>query len=199
VLLLITGVLYPLLETISSTKKTRLTILVKELAQDSTVEEKGEWLEIIEFYLSRALGPLVTVAQSRAATRFMSILREGSSTINEVTTLMAEHERSVQERDGVPISSINCNANDGTTSPLENDLSLSPAFREVTSDHSMTEVNSNGSANCALSKSSDVNKEPSQPSPMQTDTASKDGSDKSPMSICSGNASDQPMTDVPPL
>lgn len=132
-LLLITGALHPLLEAIGSTKKKHLTFYVKELAQACTVEDKGEWLGTIEFKLSQALGPLVTVTQSLAATRFMLILREGStSTINEVTTLMAEYERPVQERDGVPISSINCNANDGTTSPLENDLSLSPAPSEVT-------------------------------------------------------------------
>ena len=199
-LLLITGALHPLLEAIGSNKTKHLTLCVKELAQASTVEDKGEWLEIIKFSLSQALGPLVTDPQASAATRFMLILREGStSTLNEVTTLMAEYERPVQERDGVPISSINCTAHDGTTSPLENDRSFSPAFREVTSDHSKTEVNSNDSANCALLKSCDANKEPSQPIPMETDTASKDGSDKSPMSISSGSTSDKTMTYVPPL
>jgi hypothetical protein len=122
----ITDALCPLLEAISSFAKKHLTFLFNELAKANTVKEKGEWVNYIELILSYALGPPLTFKHHSAATRFMSMLREGStSTLNKVKALMDEHEPLVQEMgqdcDGVPISTNDDSGSEDTGSPVHID------------------------------------------------------------------------------
>jgi hypothetical protein len=122
----ITDALCPLLEAIRSVDKKLLTFVLNALAKANTVEEKGEWVELIECNLSHALCQPLTFEHHSAATRFMSMLREGStSTVNKIKALVAEHEPLVQEmgqdRDGVPISTIDDSGSEDTGSPVHID------------------------------------------------------------------------------
>ena len=158
-LLLITDVLWPILEVIGSTAKPSLTLLFNQLAQARTVQERDECLIYIESILSAALRHF---EQSSTAILLIAMLREGSlATINEVIALAAEHERLVQEpgqesgqeRDGVPIAPNNVTGFDGFAIPLQIDTASEDGSAEsaismssVTTEgsHGATELGQNG-------------------------------------------------------
>jgi hypothetical protein len=133
VLLLITDVLWPILEVIDSTVKRLLTLHFNDLAQAHTVQERGDRVKIIEIFLSAAL-------------------REGSTaTIDEVIALVAQHERLGQERDGVRISANNVTGFDGTASLMQIDTagedggSVNSAISVATDgSHGATELGQDG-------------------------------------------------------